>query len=99
MCAGRAGASGAKSMAAAMFDAVSEFAASSPQNLRQICVVVQQRGMVDEFVSVIDSAETTGADHPSKSVWTRLKGSLREFPFTHSATDDRLVSYRHRPSF
>jgi len=61
-------------MAGAMFDAVSEFAASNPQNLRQIWITVQQRGMVDEFVSVIEHAETTGADHPSKSVWTRLKG-------------------------
>jgi len=71
--AGRAGAGGAKSMAGAIFEAVSTFASTSPQNLKQICITVQHRGMVDEFVSVIEKAETT-ADHPSKSVWTRLKG-------------------------
>jgi len=62
-------------MAETIFDAVSTFAGTDPQNLLRICITVQQRGMVDEFVSVIEKAETE-ADQSSKSVWTRLKGLL-----------------------
>ena len=72
-CVGGAGAGGVRSMVETIFHAVSEFASGSPQNLTQITITVQQRGMVDNFVSIIEQAEKT-VDHSLKAVWTQLKG-------------------------
>jgi len=72
---GGARAGNVKSVAEAIFDAVSTFASCNPLSLNEITITVQHRGMVDEFVSVIERAESA-ADDASKSVWTRLKGAI-----------------------
>jgi len=75
-----------KSVSEAIFEAISTFASSGPQNLRQICITVQQRGMVDDFISVIEKAERN-VDHSLKSVWTQLKGFQTLVFFSTDFTD------------
>ena len=54
---------------------ISKFSGDDPQHLKQICITVQQRGMVDDFVSATEKAEKLEG-HPFKKLWSKLKGMV-----------------------
>jgi len=71
---GRSGVGNVKTMASLIFDAVVSFAQSKPTHLKSICVMVHDRGMVDDFVTAVEDAEKLEG-HPVKKFFGKIKGT------------------------